>query len=97
MLAYYRTRPGGPAAPGVDLEPVADRPADPFEGPEHDQRAPVDGPEAAPEAPPRRLPPPWRWSDVVPMAPEAPRSARGGPGGVRRRVSRGPQRPAMGS
>jgi len=72
VLAYYRTRPGGPAAPGVDLEPVADRPADPFEGP-------VDAPEVPHKAPPRRMPPAWRWSDVVPMAPPAPRSDRGAP------------------
>ena len=79
MLAYYRNRPGGPAAPGVDLEPVADRPADPFEGPEHDQLAPDAVPATSPEVPPRRLPPPWRWSDVVPMAAEALRSDRGAP------------------
>lgn len=68
VLAYYRTRPGGPVAPGGAFEPVADRPVDPFEGPAR-----------PPEAPPRRRPPPWRWSDVVPMAPEAPRSDRGAP------------------
>ena len=79
VLAYYRTRPGGPTASGVALRSVANPSADPFEGPEHDPLAPVDGPEAPPEAPPRRMPPPWRWSDVVPMAPEAPRSDRGDP------------------
>ena len=89
VLAYYRTRPGGPAAPGVDLEPVADRPVDPFEGPEHDQCDPFEGP----ATPPRRPPPAWRWSDVVPMAPQAPSSDRGAPPGRPAEPSNGARDP----
>ena len=97
VLAYYRNRPGGPAAPGGALRPVANPSADPFEGPEHDQRDPFEGPATPPAAPPRRLPPPAATAPPPSRILWTPRRALERRPRPRRRPVQRPQRPRRGA